>query len=47
MIIAYLFLPSCCAEKLNTFVRVILQNVTLETDVDKGGSPTWDEEFVL
>ncbi|XP_015754027.1 PREDICTED: protein unc-13 homolog B-like [Acropora digitifera] len=34
-------------EKLSTFVRVILHNVTLETEVDKGDSPTWDEEFVL
>lgn len=34
-------------EKLSTFVRVILHNVTLETEVDKGDSPTWDEEFVF
>lgn len=34
-------------DKLSSFVRVILQNVTMETEVDKGGSPTWEQEFVL
>ncbi|KAM7449668.1 Protein unc-13 C [Porites harrisoni] len=34
-------------DKLSSFVRVILQNVTMETEVDKGGSPTWEQEFVF
>lgn len=34
-------------DKTSTFVRVLLQNVTLETEICKGISPTWDEEFVL
>lgn len=35
------------ADKLSSFVRVILQNVTLDTEVGKGVSPTWEQEFVL
>ncbi|XP_068693233.1 protein unc-13 homolog B-like isoform X1 [Montipora foliosa] len=35
------------SEKLSSFVRVILQNVTLETEVDRGGSPIWEQEFVF
>lgn len=35
------------SEKHSSFVRVILQNVTLETEVGKGMSPTWEQEFVF
>lgn len=35
------------SEKHSSFVRVVLQNVTLETEVGKGMSPTWEQEFVL
>ncbi|XP_066021042.1 protein unc-13 homolog B [Pocillopora verrucosa] len=35
------------SDKTSTFVRVLLQNVTLETEICKGNSPTWDQEFVF
>ncbi|KAL9985984.1 hypothetical protein ACROYT_G000036 [Oculina patagonica] len=35
------------SEKQSSFVRVILQNVTLETEVVKGISPAWEQEFVF
>lgn len=37
----------CHSDKLSSFVRVILQNVTLDTEVGKGVSPTWEQEFVF
>ncbi|XP_031569082.1 protein unc-13 homolog B-like isoform X2 [Actinia tenebrosa] len=33
--------------KLNTYVKVILQNTSLQTDLVKGSTPNWGQEFVF
>ena len=33
--------------KYNTYVKVVLQNVSMETGLEKGNLPSWEEEFLL